>query len=942
MQEDKKNIESYNHEINPLLEAVLESTEDGILVVDEKGKVVHVNSKFSEHWSIPQELIDTRDDEKLLNFVLDKLADPESFIKKVQQLYQSFEEDFDTIKFKDGRLFERRSLPLVYQNKISGRVWCFKDVTHQIAIEKDLYESEQKYSNLFKYSGDAIIIHDLEGNIVDINQQAINLFGYRRAEFLKIQVNDLHPKDALENYNSIFKNIQETGFIFAELNFVKNNGTSFPAEVVSTFIEIGEHKLIQGIVRDITERKRVERIKSVLFKISEYATTSVNLTAFLKEIHHSLSEIIDTTNFYVALYDEKKGTYSFPYCVDEADDPLLIDEPLKNSLTDYVRRTGKPLLIDEAIHRKLERKGEVKLCGEPSKLWLGVPLKSSKKTLGVVVVQSYHDDQLYSKADLEILVFVAEQIAMAIEKKQAENLLKIEKAYLEQLFESSPEAIVVISNKGLILKINSEFTNLFGYSSDEVMNAMIDDILIPHDRMDENIEIKRKVEQGEKIFIESQRLHKDGKLLDISLLATPIKVSGGQIAIYAIYRDISEQKEIEQKQIKLRERLSRVEKMESIGVLAGGVAHDLNNMLGPLVGYPELILRKMTEDTPLRKQIQKMGKAAKDAVDIIQDLLTLARRGRYEMVPTNLNEVIQSYLDSHSFQSKKEHCPEVSVAIELDDNINNITGSSPHLIKVIMNLIINAFDAMPDGGALSIMSSQKEISNNQSIIPKFESGQYVTLSVKDTGQGIAEEDIPRIFEPYYSKKKMGSSGSGLGLSVVYGIVKDHKGYYEVKSTVGKGTEFILYFPVSKELIKKNVPTTQDISGSERILVVDDVAEQREMGIEILSSLGYNVDTINNGNEAIKILKSNDYDLVILDMIMEDNFDGLDTYKSIIANHPKQKAIIISGFSPTDRVIQAQKLGAGEFVKKPFTIDSLGLAVRQELDSTINTRKVIRK
>ena len=398
----------------------------------------------------------------------------------------------------------------------------------------------------------------------------------------------------------------------------------------------------------------------------------------------------------------------------------------------------------------------------------------------------------------------------------------------------------------------------------------------------------------------------------------------------AVFAEI-ERRRAEKQEQKMKEKLEHAEKMEAIGVLAGGVAHDLNNMLGPLVGYPELLLMKMPPDSPFRSQIEKMGRSAQSAADIIQDLLTLARRGRYEMGALTLNDVIEQYLDSTGYTRKCENNPSITVMTRLDRTLPAIFGSAPHLSKVIMNLVVNAIDAMPDGGELIIQTFEFESEEPFGTLSKIDPGQYVVLAVRDTGMGIQAKDIKRIFEPYYSKKKMGSSGSGLGLAVVYGIINDHKGFYDISSEVNKGTEFRIYFPVTQESLQVETSLKTDISGSERILVVDDIDEQRDIATEILLNLGYSVHAVSSGRAAVEYLSHNHADVVVLDMIMENNFDGLDTYREILKFHPTQKALIISGFSVTERVDTLLNIGAGAFIKKPFTVESLGKAVREEID-----------
>jgi signal transduction histidine kinase/ActR/RegA family two-component response regulator len=400
--------------------------------------------------------------------------------------------------------------------------------------------------------------------------------------------------------------------------------------------------------------------------------------------------------------------------------------------------------------------------------------------------------------------------------------------------------------------------------------------------------------------------------------------------------DVTERRQAEQQQRQLQEKLERAEKMEALGLLAGGVAHDLNNMLGPLVGYPELILMKLPEDSPIRNQVNRIADSARNASNVIQDLLTLARRGRYEMEAVNLNKIIAEYIESPSHIKKCQDRSDVECKFVPDKNISNIQGSFPHLYKVVMNLIVNAFDAMPKGGQLTVSTSQAHLERLPASYKKIEEGDYVILRVRDTGMGIEKQDIERIFEPYFSTKKMGSSGSGLGLSVVYGIIRDHKGHCDIFSEVGKGTEFMLYFRATKQL-EKSVDNEEALGGDEKVLVVDDIREQREIAGDLLSSVGYKVATAENGHQALEYLEHHQVDMVLLDMIMEPDFDGLDTYREILKLNPQQKTIVVSGFSETERVKEIEKLGECPYIKKPFTLNTIAKAIRSELDEKVDGR-----
>jgi nitrogen-specific signal transduction histidine kinase/CheY-like chemotaxis protein len=384
----------------------------------------------------------------------------------------------------------------------------------------------------------------------------------------------------------------------------------------------------------------------------------------------------------------------------------------------------------------------------------------------------------------------------------------------------------------------------------------------------------------------------------------------------------------------LEAKLQQARKMETIGTLAGGVAHDLNNILSGIVGYPELILMDLPEDSPLRKPISTIQKSGEKAVVIAQDLLTLARRGVTISEVMNLNDIISEQLKSPEFEKLESFHPNVKVETRFEKDLLNIKGSTTHLSKSIMNLLSNAAEAMPDGGKILISTENRYIDRPVKGYEHIEEGDYVLVTVSDNGIGMSKKDMRNIFEPFYTKKVMGRSGTGLGMAVVWGTVKDHKGYIEFKSDEGKGTSFILYFPVTREEIvtNKSLLSIEDYMGKgESLLIVDDVEEQRYIAYNMLDKLHYSVNTVSSGEGAVDYLKKRSADLLVLDMIMEPGIDGLETYKRIIKIHPKQKAIIASGYSVTDRVKEAQKLGAGPYIKKPYTLERIGLAVKEELE-----------
>ncbi len=413
----------------------------------------------------------------------------------------------------------------------------------------------------------------------------------------------------------------------------------------------------------------------------------------------------------------------------------------------------------------------------------------------------------------------------------------------------------------------------------------------------------------------------------MELVFTPFRHIDGKITGCVVNsRDITERHELELK-------LENAQKMEFMGTIAGGVAHDLNNILSGIVSYPELLLMQLPPESPLVKPIKTIKKSGERAAVIVQDLLTLARRGVSNKAPIDLNEIVTLFLKSPECSRILSFHPDVRITTALTDGLKPICGSPVHLSKTVMNLVSNAAEAMTDSGEITISTRQTWIEATTAGPDELPAGEYVLLEVSDQGTGIARKDLKRIFEPFYTKKVMGRSGTGLGLAVVWGTVMDHHGHIDVVSDGCSGATFRLFFPVSHEAPRAATDAAEMDryrGNGETILVVDDVEEQREIASNILSALGYTVDAVSSGEAAISYLNNRSADLVILDMLMPPGIDGLQTFEAILNINAGQKAIIASGFAETDRVKAALDLGVGQFIKKPYAIVDIGFAVRREL------------
>ena len=435
--------------------------------------------------------------------------------------------------------------------------------------------------------------------------------------------------------------------------------------------------------------------------------------------------------------------------------------------------------------------------------------------------------------------------------------------------------------------------------------------------------VRLLAEEREKVQRANQNLEER-----VQLRTAELENTNRQLAI-----EIEVRQRTEKDRMRLAEQLKQSEKLEAVGSMAAGVAHDLNNILSGLVSYPEMLLMDLPGDSPLRAPIETIKASGDKAAAMVQDLLTLARRGVASPKVVNPNQLVREYLESRELANLRQRHPHVLLCEALEDDLLPVMASPVHLSKALMNLVSNAFEAQMVDGRVLLATHNRSLDQPLLGYETIAAGDYATLCVRDNVVGIAENDLKRIFEPFFTKKRMDSSGTGLGMTVVWSMVKDAGGYIDVQSREGHGTTFTLYLPVTREatVTEEGRPTFDDYRGGERVLVVDDLAQQREIAAAMLGKLGYAVTTASSGEEALTYLESDTADILVLDMIMDAGIDGCETYRQVLERHPGQKAVIASGFAESERVHEAQRLGAGAYVKKPYTLEKIALAVRKELD-----------
>ena len=479
----------------------------------------------------------------------------------------------------------------------------------------------------------------------------------------------------------------------------------------------------------------------------------------------------------------------------------------------------------------------------------------------------------------------------------------------------SPEAVFV-HQEGIIVYINPAGTRIFGATNyEEIVGRPALDFIHP----DYHKIAKRRIKQAreKKTTLspaELKYIGLDNKAIDVQATATYIDFLG-KPSILSVIRDITAQKLAQTALQESEEKLARSRKMEAMGLMAGGVAHDLNNILSGIVSYPELLLRNLPEDSTLRKPLKTIQESGMRAADVVEDLITIARGVASSKEVLNLNTVLEEHLKSVEHQESERTHSFVNFKTEFDPDLLNMSGSPTHIKKILMNLVNNGSEAIEGRGTVIISTANQYLDEPLKGYESIRTGEYVKLSVSDDGSGISPEDIERIFEPFYTKKVMGKSGTGLGLAVVWNTVQDHNGYINVNSS-GEGTTFELYFPVTREELaaeEEDVPLKDYLGHGEKILIVDDEERQREIASGMLIELGYHVETVSSGEEAIEYVKTNPIDLIVLDMVMPKGINGRKTYEEIIKIRPGQKAVIASGYAKSKEVDIAQ--GLAEYVNE---------------------------
>lgn len=689
----------------------------------------------------------------------------------------------------------------------------------------------------------------------------------------------------------------------------------------------GSGRLMSGR-REKSRERRAEEITRTLFRISNAVNTTKDLGELYASIHRILGEVIDLTNFFIAIYDQKAGRVSFPYFVDQYDSGVVYSDQIneKNSLTGEVLVTRDTVFLDKDALQQRAAKNCV--IGTVPLAWMGVPLQIKGEVIGVMAAQSYDVQNRFDLFDLDILNSVSDQVALAIERKRNEQALILSERKYRNIIETIEDGYFEMDLDGRLTLVNQAICNMLGYDDEELLGQ--DTSLYLDEQSEETIRnlfhsVRLSGQSGNLLQLELKT--KDGETLFGETVVSAIFNEQGAVSGFrGIARDITQRIEEEKARKILQEQLQQSQRLESLGTLAGGIAHDFNNLLMGVQGRVELMLNGMPDDYEHYDHLVNIKDYLKNAAGLTKRLLGFARGGKYEVRPLNLNSVV-----GKSIQMFNPARKEITISTTYDDELWSVEADFNQIEQVLLNLLVNSAQAMTGSGNIFIETRNKSIGTNDATPMGITPGNYVQLTIKDDGIGIGKEVIGKIFDPFFTTKETGY-GTGLGLAMVYGIIRNHHGSIAVESEINKGAKFIILLPASaKEIEDEKKDAAVVRKGSEVILLVDDESMIIEVGREILKAIGYEVITASSGENALDLYTRNQerVDLVILDMILPEMSGGeiFDRLKEI---NPDVKVLLASGYSLEGEARQILERGCRGFIQKPFTISELSVKLRKIL------------
>jgi PAS domain S-box-containing protein len=944
-----KAVVTSQHDRADLFEEIAERTSDGITIIHDS-RLVYVNPGLVKMLGYRQEEMENTG---FLGYV-----HPEDR-KRAEEIYstrlsgqQVPAQYFMSLLGKNGSKIDVAiNAGIINYRGENADFVLIHDISHQKQVERSLRKSEERYRNIFDLAPDGIVAIDIDGTVTSFNHSFQKLSGFSEAEIIGKHISNLpilHTKD-LPRYMKVLHSIQRGNKPRPiEFSWKHKDGTPRWGEAHISPVREGDRVTgVLGIIRDITERKNIEALIHALNRgalaMSEASTPSAIFEAAAKVLEKLgfmtmvllLNEKEDRLSISHVSYPKtvmkaaekytglKQADYSFPM-----ENVAKYQRVIKQKDTVFI--DDIPTIMRQVLPDTMAGLAEqlIKILKIPRAI--AAPLIAEDKVLGILSVQS---DKLTADAAPTITAF-ANQMAATWSRAQALELARQEinerrrameeAATLLAAIEQAEEIIVVTDTSRIIEYVNPAFERITGYSREEVVGNSIGMLRSYVHAQDVYREIADAIALGNSWHGRLIDRIKDGSPIELETTISPVRDSTGKvIGRISVQRDVTEQTHLE-------EQLRQAQKMEAVGKLAGGIAHDFNNLLTTILGYTDLVLEDPTLTGRTKENIGEIKNSAGRASSLTQQLLAYSRQQILQPRLINLNDVIKNLKNILTRLIGED----ITLRVNLYSDLGAIEADPSQFEQVIMNLAINARDAMPNGGVLELSTGNihlEEAERPENL--EASSGDYVLLSVRDNGEGMSEKVKKNIFDPFFTTKKVGE-GTGLGLSTVYGIVKQSGGQITVESVAGQGTVFKIYLPIAERERKKTQPR-EDASklppGRGVVLLVEDESSLRNLIAKILQSAGYSVTTAAGGKDALSKVTGQDapqFDLLITDVIMPA-MSGKELSERISVLRPGNKTLFISGY-PDDRIAHHGVLEEGvTFLQKPFSPTAL-IAKVQEL------------